>query len=99
MKLAALFLSTALLSGCASVICTESNMVGISTENTRLLESKVKIDSYLAGKPMPDESFSRIQRSGLLSARVGEYNKAVDVLNYRANQFNTTCIKGKNGGL
>lgn len=99
MKLAALLLSAALLSGCASTVCTVPNMESITTENTRLLKQKAEIDGYLAGGQMPNEQFSRIRRGDLLDARVRNYNGSVDALNYRSNQFNTMCIKGKNGGL
>lgn len=99
MKLAVLALAASLLTGCASLVCTEANMDKINEENKRLLVQKVELDGYLAGGEMPDESFSRIQRGALVSARVRNYNQSVDNLNYQSNQFNKMCIKGKNGNI
>ena len=99
MKLVALMVSAAVLSGCASVVCTVPNMESITTENTRLLKQKAEIDGYMSGEQMPDEKFSRIRRGDLLAARIRNYNESVDSLNSQSNKFNTICIKGKNGGL
>ena len=99
MKLMTIVLAAAMLTGCASVVCTEANVEKITDENSRLLVQKAEIDGYLAGGEMPNEKFSRIQRGALVSARVRDYNQSVDALNYQSNQFNTMCIKGKNGGL
>lgn len=97
MKKSILVLFAALaLSGCAAVqkqtLCTEAWREAIVAEDKRLNDSRQVIEGYAAGQPIRGMVHSSLMHPEMVRAYKQSYNRALDMHEQRAAEFNRYCV-------